>query len=156
VTFRLAIPHELLEEAQNAKPKKLTATPLAQAMDLQHAWNRAQEPNTLKPGDLAQEKEGLGIFNDECPVVIIWRMLDVNDPEDKLIMRAYYRRHACSHVNCIVGRKIEDGSIIFLPHELERLEPYVEKEVTSITAGRAELHKRMPTRKKASKSVSRS
>ena len=124
--FGIAIPlDELRKQAQKEHPTTLTATPLAQAMDLTLAWQRTREPATLRPGDLAQERENLGFFPD-APVLIIWRLLDLEATEDRLIIEDAYRSNnfTLSHIDCLIARKVEGGQIVLVPHSLEMLEPY--------------------------------
>jgi len=125
--FGIAIPmEELRRRMAQEEPAKLTATPLAQAMDLTLAWQRCrQEEHTLHPGDLAQEREGLGFFPDS-PVLLLWRLLDIQVVEDRLIIQDAIRSNSftLSRIDCLVARKIEGGDIVLVPHSLEMLTAY--------------------------------
>lgn len=98
--------------------------PMAQAMELEDRWKRAQVDHNLQPGTLCVEKPGLGMFPDR-PVMILWRKLDTDVWFDRLIMKDFVRESHANRVDCIIARlDNEANTVFFLPHSMELLEPY--------------------------------
>ena len=123
--FMMAIPMEALRGQQrNPAPAKAPASDLAAAMELSAAWKVAQQPRTVRPGELCQERETLGAFTDCAPVMMLWRMLDLTDWYDRMIIEDTLKTRYGHRFDCLVARKLSDGSIHTFTHETWRLEPY--------------------------------
>ena len=121
--FMMAIPFRHGQHQQPAT--KPPASDLAAAMELEAAWKIAQQPRSVRPGELCQERETLTIFTDEKRVpLVLWRMLDPTDWYDALIIEDMLKTRYGHRIDCLVARKLADGSIHTFPHESWRLEPY--------------------------------
>ena len=109
------------------KPRKThPVQPLAQMMELRDRYERSQIKHDLQAGMLCVEKVGLGYFSDR-PVLMLWRILDVESWLDREIIKDHVREVAINQVDCIVARLSDDASYLqFVPHAMERLEPYTE------------------------------
>ena len=115
----------LLRQQAEESRRDLHIDPRAQAMELRDRYMRCTQPSTLKPGDLAKERLGCAIFTDN-PMLILWRLLDWNDPNDKEIARDHINRYRVNRLDCMIARLPGDGHMQITPHELARLEPYEE------------------------------
>jgi hypothetical protein len=100
--------------------------PVAQSMELQDRYKRAFAPCLVKPGDLCREKRGMVTFNNG-PTLILWRWLDPEDYQDRLVIEDYIKSKISNRVDCMIGFIDEDaGHLVILPGESWRLEPIID------------------------------
>lgn len=100
-------------------------TALAQRMELRSRWEAFNRRDDLKPGDLVMEKPGMGFLKPEhtsTHVFMLWRLLDMGDPIDRMICRDWVENHVVDTLDCLVVH-ISDGghSLYWQPHSLAQL-----------------------------------
>lgn len=96
----------------------------AQHMELAARWDAYNEPHDLKPGDFVVEKRGVGMKKPSSVILMmVWRLLDMNDPNDKLLAEQRISEYPVNRLDCIVAWLTDDSStLVFEPHELARLQ----------------------------------
>lgn len=125
---------ELLSQAASQDDKKLRQhpiDPLAQAMELRSRFQTVhgdtlQFPQHTAVGRLFKEKAGVRRYLHD-PVLIVWRMLDMEDSQDWEIVKDYISKfHVLDRFDCVTGMLNEEGTTVMAqPHSLCLLTPYI-------------------------------
>lgn len=112
------------QQGEDDTPSRPTL--LAQQIGLRERWDRYNTRPDFKPGDLVREKPGLGCIKAKFKpdtAMMLWRILDMNDPHDAEIIKDAIRQFRVNRVNCLVAFLDDNGGeTIFIPHELAQLE----------------------------------
>jgi hypothetical protein len=100
----------------------------AQAMELRSRFALAQDFVSVDPvpGDLVQEKRGLGVKimpYRKIELMIVWRYLDLTDWTDRLLVRKWMKEVGGDKYDCLTAEMTDDGtSLVFRPNQLSHLE----------------------------------
>lgn len=115
---------QMLEAAPADTPSR--PHPEAQRMELRDRWLRAQERYDFMPGDLVQQKRGLGVVRDqERHQLIFWRWLDCERYLDRTMVHiARDRAVATPDMDCFCAMLDDAGStLLFFLLASNTLEP---------------------------------
>ena len=125
-------PETYLDAIRNREDNAPTPRPVieAQRMELLSRFDAYAQPSLLKVRDLVREKRGLGMFKKDSRanvVMIVWRLLDPSDHQDRLLVKKWIKRLNIMRLDCVVAYVDDDGvALTFMLHELAQLEPWTE------------------------------